>query len=209
MRISCCVVAVLAVLCCMQETARADLLEVDLDASGDALLTWDTATNLLWLDLTATTGESTSNILGSDWLTEDGFRYATVAEVATLFEHAAGGLTVDFANNTANNLVAVDELVDMLGYTGYAVGYVPRYEWGYGITGDLSAPGSTSTNRVWAAYRQYPGVGLLRPSYGNATEFHWGNDIGHFLVRAIPEPTTLALVGLGTLGIVALRRRKA
>ena len=207
MRILWCALVVSVALGCMQGIARADLIEADLvDADDDGLLTWDTATNLMWLDLTATTGWSASQIdSGADgWLTTQGFRYATVEEVGVLFEHAAGGLAVDFANDTVNNLVAVDQLFLLLGITGDLNGY----DRGYGITGDLSKPGSTLTNRVFAAYGERPSTGLLRPWFGTATEFHWGNDMGHFLVRAVPEPTTLALFGLGAMSILALRRRK-
>jgi hypothetical protein len=49
------------------------------------------------------------------------------------------------------------------------------------------------------------------PSWGNNVTLHWtqtcGNDSIQLTTRAIPEPATLSLFGLGLLGLGALRRR--
>jgi len=70
--------------------AQAELVEIDLLAPGDGLITRDTETGLDWLDLDGvTTGLSYDAIQGGagGWLAS-GWRYATEAEVCHLFvEH--------------------------------------------------------------------------------------------------------------------------
>ena len=68
--------------------ASALLVESDLYAPGDALLTRDTRTGLEWLDLTQTRGLSVNGANSSALATEQGFRVANVYEVDALYETA-------------------------------------------------------------------------------------------------------------------------
>lgn len=68
------------------------LIQKDLvPGTGDQLLTLDTETNLEWLNLTATANRSTNEILGGfgGFTTTHGFRYATGADLGTLYGHAS------------------------------------------------------------------------------------------------------------------------
>lgn len=64
--------------------ARAALIEADLDP-GDGLLTQDTDTGLVWLDVTATIGLSYDEVEAGagDWIAR-GFRHASFAEICDL-----------------------------------------------------------------------------------------------------------------------------
>jgi hypothetical protein len=68
--------------------AASEVVELDLYAAGDGLLSWDTETNLQWLDLTATTNTSWAEIDGDHggWLSA-GFRRASGEEICTLFRN--------------------------------------------------------------------------------------------------------------------------
>ena len=60
------------------------LIQADLvPGSGDQLITYDTETNLQWLNLTATANRSRNEVLAGfgGFTTTYGFRYATGAEV--------------------------------------------------------------------------------------------------------------------------------
>jgi hypothetical protein len=66
------------------------LSSADLRSAGDCLLTRDAKTGLEWLDLTATFGQTYRSIASGNggYTTTDGFRFATEAEVRTLFQNA-------------------------------------------------------------------------------------------------------------------------
>lgn len=79
---------ILGILLAASRPATGEIQELDLLAPSDGLLTRDTATNLEWLDLTATTNTSWAEI-DSDaggWLSL-GFRRATGPEVCELFRN--------------------------------------------------------------------------------------------------------------------------
>jgi hypothetical protein len=69
------------------DVLNSPLSSADLRSSGDCLLTRDARTGLEWLDLTATFGQGYGAI-NSDYVTKDGFRLATGAELTTLFQNA-------------------------------------------------------------------------------------------------------------------------
>ena len=64
------------------------LISVDLDSAGDGLLTYDTRTNLEWLDLSLTGRNSVNNMLnginGRDFFSE-GFTLASYDQVIDIF----------------------------------------------------------------------------------------------------------------------------
>ncbi|MBX3235045.1 MAG: hypothetical protein KF814_02740 [Nitrospiraceae bacterium] len=95
------------------------LIQVNLvPGSGDQLLTFDSDTNLEWLNLTATADRSYLDILGGSggYTTTYGFRYATGAEISTLWQHAGItkfglGQTVPFP---ASNHASIEALIQMM-----------------------------------------------------------------------------------------------
>ncbi|HHH45128.1 MAG TPA: hypothetical protein ENK49_13410 [Gammaproteobacteria bacterium] len=91
------------------------LVARDWQAAGDNALTYDSSTNLEWLDLTQTLGESVVYVdsqLGAGGM-YDGFRYATRTEVQQLF--------IDFGLFSAPNddarVARIDELAALMGQT--------------------------------------------------------------------------------------------
>jgi hypothetical protein len=98
--------------------ARADLLERDVNGPGDALLTFDEASGLEWLDLPLTTGLSTSAVLAGagGWIGR-GFRYATTDEVHALFlrSHPDAHLSNGLFRVTSENLAGATRMLDLLG----------------------------------------------------------------------------------------------
>ena len=78
--------ALIAVAILGAHRAQAELLEVDLNTPGDALVTRDTDTGLDWLDLTESTNLSFDQVEADvGGFISDGWRHATGAEVCTLF----------------------------------------------------------------------------------------------------------------------------
>ncbi len=67
------------------------LIQQDLvPGSGDQLLTFDTDTNLQWLNLTVTAGRSFNEVMGGfgGFTTTHGFQYADGGQISTLCSHA-------------------------------------------------------------------------------------------------------------------------
>ena len=98
------------------------LIQKDLvPGSGDQLLTLDTETNLEWLNLTATANRSANEVSGGfgGFTTTHGFRYATGADLGTLYTHA--GITKGLSEpafmpspNDERNHTGVEVLLDLM-----------------------------------------------------------------------------------------------
>ncbi len=189
-------------------SARADLIEGDLVSSGDGLITKDTATGLEWLDLTATLDESVDDVTAGSYYTTHGFTHATNAQIETLFLHAAAGATLNDDSgsmSTVPNGTAVDTLLDLLGQTGSSAEAAGTFLYGMGWAGD------GPTSYYWSPwYGKLSGstFGYLMTGadagYGSGSAW---SDMGHYLVRAVPEPTTATLLALGLLLVFGRARR--
>jgi len=85
--------------------ANAALVKKDLFAAGDGLVTLDTATNLEWLDLTATRDLSVDAVLGGagGWVNA-GFQYASFGLVGQLLNDA--GYVGDISSYSTLSLIA-------------------------------------------------------------------------------------------------------
>ena len=80
----------IVVFCMIATSANGSLLGIDWQTAGDKALTQDTTTGLQWLDLSASSNRSFSDVstqlgVGGDF---EGFRYASEVEVRTLFSNA-------------------------------------------------------------------------------------------------------------------------
>jgi hypothetical protein len=103
--------------------AGAELLEVDLNAPGDKLVTRDTETGLDWLDLGGvTTNLSYDAIQGGagGWLAS-GWRYATQSEVCALFVDHTEATTCNFDSGLILEPLQARNLFGLLGSTGAIV----------------------------------------------------------------------------------------
>ena len=201
-------------------TANATLLSVDLNTAGDGLLTLDTNTNIEWLDLTLTQGQSYNSILANfGGYVGQGFRHAIEAELCGLFG-ALGDQVLGCANNQTNIFStsilqsSATELVSKLGDT--FVGFSSS-----SVTCGIYDGGLIQGNRVGlAGIEAGSNAGCVTgfpapPSV--ATLDNWittggtNSLVGHYLVRnAInaPEPTTLALLSLGLFGLNFTKRKR-
>ncbi len=184
--------------------SQAALVSVDWMAAGDGLLTRDTASNLEWLDLTQTYNQTVAAVLPQTALggTFAGFRLGLVEEVHDLM--VAAGLPVSTTTGTistsAIDLAAANGLTALLGETvgaHFGSAYVgSRGHLNDGgsdrVVGFYTIGGSSLFNDYFSGSPTWPGAGvwLVRDA----------NDV--------PEPASLALLGLGMAGLVASRRKQ-
>jgi hypothetical protein len=184
---------------------------------GDGALTYDSSTNLEWLDLTQTVGQSVPYVdsqLGPGGAYE-GFRYATDAEVNQLFDNF--GL---FSYSSLDEQVA--KIDDMTAFIGQTYNYQFAPSGGFRGFAGANDPGLIHRG-MWVMNMWYyqdgccAGVtwwvvedfgyepGFLPDSY----IYEVGDGTGSFLVQAaiVPLPAAIWLLGAGLLGLVGIARK--
>ncbi|PHR88861.1 MAG: hypothetical protein COA78_36210 [Blastopirellula sp.] len=191
---------------------QAAIVAADWQSSGDNKLTVDTATGLAWLDLTETFSLSYNAVspLLASGQSLDGFRFATAQEVHTLMSNA--GLYVaqstDTFTPTPGQVAAVDFLAPLLGET-LSLTYGSDY---YGSRGVVENPLLSGNGLMVGFYYKNSGATYVN-DYFNHSLSSTGGGKGVWLVQdteATPEPTSLAIFGIGALcmGAGAARRRR-
>ena len=205
--------ALIAVAMLGAPSARAELVEVDLNTPGDALVTRDTDTGLDWLDLTESTNLSFDQVEADvGGFIADGWRHATGAEVCALLAAVDAEPSPCPGNftNPAFGILLWLEFINLLGPTSVCCNATAAR--GLYDDGDPSAPG---------------GVGFARATLNLATPIaevrddQRASDLassteGNFLVRPSPVampigPYTRAalLILLALTGLVMVRRRSS
>lgn len=198
--------------------ASAALISVDWQAAGDGLMVRDTNTQLEWLNLTQTTGLSyvaVSSQFGAGGGFE-GLRYATNAEVITLFGDYFG---INLAAGMYGELpayldpgvrLASETLGDgVSGGTDDISGPNANYRL-VGLTGDLMMNGSRFALGAvtrWSDTDYYTVKDPLEFFDIYAGDFSW---TGSYLVRtaATPLPAAAWLLGAGLIALCGVAKRK-
>jgi hypothetical protein len=170
--------------------------------------TLDSATGLVWLDLTAALGRSMSDVsnefgTGGDFA---GYRYATAAEVATFIADA--GLV---PGNGANGYAPTKAFVDLVGATSTQTGGLSTVDTAAGFhLPDPPNPGRVAETLVRATDRRFGTDDGDVLTLGNAgADTRTDAEIGSWLVSSVPEPSTALswLAGLAAIGLYLGRRR--
>lgn len=217
--------------------AMADLRPIDLSVPGDRLLTQDTQTQLVWLNLSQTRGLSLDQVTAAGWF-DQGFGLATEAQVVDLMQstspiRALAALGGQLVLRTSGDVTwSTPSMVGAVAGNPQDPGgpiLVRTFEYGpY-----LSAPQGAETvpgDRGWAcALESEFGCVLTQPldEEGQTQTVHYEvfartlsiwlttrdstPGAGVFLVKtlsAVPEPTTWMLMGVGLVGLFAASRRR-
>lgn len=198
---------------------KPNLVEKDLLAKGDGLITLDRKTGLRWLDLSATHGLSVQDIQrGEGGWADRGFRHATFDEIKTLYSDAGLIERVPgcFTSPTACYMQGTYEdgvrLFDLLyGPTVVRIGGfeapIPCGNWHSNVCDDHLengqwVPTESFTYLMALNLSREHGVVTVDPSGPSATftpgPNAWaGNWLVQGTVPAIPEPSSLVLLGCG------------
>jgi hypothetical protein len=213
----------------LAQSAQAALLAGDLVTTGDGLITKDSRTGLEWLDLTLTRGASYDALVSGfgGYTTQNGFRFASAAEVNELKESASEGVigpiqsdpripiqfTVGyFAAQKINNLLGVTFNMSGPGFSiqgsgGYvapvnAMGMVEVLL----LTSEFSSEGRSPVPSARGEFRQF--------NFMSATT-NTTNMYGSFLVRnsrpvqSTPEPSLLVSSSIVLTGLLKTRSAKS
>ena len=205
--------ALVLILGCFSTGANAMPIAIDLDASGDGLLTIDGVTNLQWLDVTATQGLSYDEVtagFGDSAKIQYGFRYATRQE----FEAFSINVGLPFINggNYLQNKVPASVIVDLLGITQQTVHAQGDTftSWGL-IDNDNPLFNPINVSRAFFSYTDRFNTGSSGTGNGVFTSDANANT-GSFLVRStptsVPGPLSIVLFVFGLICTLTFRARR-
>ena len=179
-------------------------------------ITYDSDTNLEWLDVNETVGTSYSDVLTSVYVMQEGFRYATEAELIVLYDNAGGGGVYYNSNGhpIATNFDAAELLIELMGCTSYTINKPcdqVNEDFHIAMFGPEVIGGLQTASLVDAFYPpdSRSGEGAIWLNYADTnpvlTEF-WTS----YLVRVAPVPIPAAvwLFGSGLIGLIAFAKRR-
>lgn len=196
----------------------------------------DTSTGLDWLDVTTSVGISYNDVkaqfgVGGQF---EGWRYATGVELNGLIGSYTGTTPVTMGE-VSQEVDKIDGLVVMLGSTldspyldvygetyteHFGLSELTHFRYTEGYISDLKDADSVYISILFDNDSIQQNVGDFSEIYYSALGTNASTtsltQIGSFLVRAsaveppvatVPEPSTFALLGLGLLGALRVRRR--
>ena len=199
-------IASMATALVLSTSVNAAIISVDLQATGDHLITRDTTSGVDWLDLSVTDGMSVSAALSS--YSADGFRWATNEDISGLFN--AFSMPVINTTPVLNELVSLGIDINtgniFQSYFGSTVNSTTGHASGY-----YQNPNDSVGSETYACI----GDGCLNEGFVRQWEHSYSltghSSIGVFLVRdvsAVPVPAAVWLFGSGLIGLVGFARRK-
>lgn len=197
-------VSILVFLATAWNTSHASLIERDLFTPGDQLLTFDTTSGLEWLDLDQTTLMSSNDFLAGagGWLSL-GFMHANIDQVHHLYEQFG---IVDFSGaSVTSNVAGITAILQVMGCTGNCGTTLPSQS-GFA---ELVPMDPVIIGLPYVELRQLDGMGSVHLSYippnPEFSRDYRNGFQGNYLVRAVPEPSTSFLIGIGLAGMLARR----
>jgi hypothetical protein len=170
--------------------------------SGDGLITYDLQTGIEWLDITATTNVSYNQVRTGygGYTTADGFRFANSDQLTQLCLDA--GVTGSGFEGNLASAPGAKQLLDLLGST-YSDVVSGSFGENYNYVSATGMVDGRSLCSLTVRFRQDGSFingtrdcGFAGPGADTAS-----SGIGSWLVRPIPEPSTLLLVSLGLIGL--------
>lgn len=188
--------------------AHAAIISNDLLTVNDNLLTFDSTTNLSWLDWDYTAGQSYDDIFARTLDADDelyGFRYAKKEDFIALTS-SLGMVFNDYIRETTE-IQNANLLQDYLGVTN------PASNLSLGISGEF--PGYNKSDVFVLALNNNGTRYALQQQYNSKTAQHDQsyNNFGHALVKdftvvaEVPEPESIAIFALGLSGLMWRRLR--
>jgi hypothetical protein len=204
------VVTVAVTLLCTSVSEAALILK-DYQTPGDNLIVADTATNLEWLNWAHTNGMSYNAVsaqLGPGGAYE-GFRYATASELLNLYLVSVGFPTVPVGDNGPGSNLNVPFAEVFTSLFGITFGSPPPVNGGVeAVYGD-----SPALNQHWVTAINH-NSGNVTPQWFFQNDNSAASSVGHALVRVaaateVPEPTSVLVWCIGSLGMVWGTRRRA
>lgn len=192
-------------------TSQADLISTDFENLNDNLLTFDSATNLSWLDWDYTLGQSYEDVLARTQDEDDelyGFRYAVFDDFETLISP----LNLEFSDYVKKSNPNAQTLQNLLGET-----IDGSFDYSIGISGELYS--SNRVNVFALTVSDLSGKYALELNYETGAYFSSAYpNYGHALVKdfsaevvtptEVPEPHTLAIFAAGLVGLLVRKSRK-
>ena len=197
-------------LCHFPRNTSAELLGVDLIGTGDQLLTRDTTTGTDWLDLTATLNLSARDILADigGWQSL-GFVHATTMDVRTLFLNSdPPNIVINTGANplSPSNVRGAQRLLNLMGITFPGPSPNDFDILGNGIAG-AGEPGVSLVHFADYGTTTDGTRGFFFVPDGIAPDTFRDTQVGNFLIRPIPEPSTVWLLATGMV-FLSLGARK-
>jgi hypothetical protein len=175
--------------------------------------TVDTATNLEWLDVTATLGESYNSVIGGfGGYIANGYSVATYSQLCVLFG-ALGDSIANCPDDRGHDIAPSNaaEFIFKFGDTTLSLtGYARTFGWfddgdvlTLGVVGIACFEGSASYSWCW-------GTNAATVTSITAHTNEYAGDVGGWLVRdaSVPEPAIIGLFTLGLVGIGFARRKR-